>query len=127
MNTFPTKEKKELILHLIFLFIVSLYYLIPYFLVGEFITDKFEILEKEIVSDHVIGKFLGGNLDSVNIFLAGGELDQIMDMDHDIGVWAKSHGCTGGIMTGRLGWKKPLTENGWTLQHVHFHKDIKDG
>lgn len=71
MNTFPTKEKKELILHLIFLFIVSLYYLIPYFLVGEFITDKFEILEKEIVSDHVIGKFLGGNLDSVNIFLAG--------------------------------------------------------
>ena len=71
MNTFPTKEKKELILHLIFLFIVSLYYLIPYFLVGEFITDKFEILEKEIVSDHVIGKFLGGDLDSVNIFLAG--------------------------------------------------------
>ena len=63
----------------------------------------------------------------INIFLAGGELDQIMDMDHDIGVWAKSHGCTGGIMTGRLGWKKPLTENGWTLQHVHFHKDIKDG
>jgi len=63
----------------------------------------------------------------INIFLAGGELDQIMDMDHDIGVWAERHGCTGGIMTGRLGWKKPLKENGWTLQHVHFYKDIKDG
>jgi len=63
----------------------------------------------------------------INIFLAGGELDQIMDMEHDIGQWAKSHGCTGGMMTGRLGWKKPLTENGWKLQHVHFHKEIENG
>ena len=63
----------------------------------------------------------------INIFLAGGELDQIMDMEHDIGQWAKSHGCTGGMMTGRLGWKKPLMENGWKLQHVHFHKEIEDG
>ena len=63
----------------------------------------------------------------INIFLAGGELDQIMDMEHDIGLWAKSHGCTGGMMTGRLGWKKPLTENGWKLQHVHFHKEIENG
>jgi len=63
----------------------------------------------------------------INIFLAGGELDQIMDMEHDIGQWAKSHGCTGGMMTGRLGWKKPLTENGLKLQHVHFHKEIENG
>ena len=63
----------------------------------------------------------------INIFLAGGELDQIMDMEHDIAQWAKSHGCTGGMMTGRLGWKKPLTENGWKLQHVHFHKEIENG
>ena len=63
----------------------------------------------------------------INIFLAGGELDQIMDMEHDIGQWAKSNGCTGGMMTGRLGWKKPLTENGWKLQHVHFHKEIENG
>ena len=62
----------------------------------------------------------------INIFLAGGELDQIMDMEHDIGQWAKSHGCTGGMMTGRLGWKKPLTENGWKLQHVSFHKEIEN-
>lgn len=62
----------------------------------------------------------------INIFLAGGELDQIMDMEHDIGQWAKSHGCTGGMMTGRLGWKKPLMENGWKLQHVSFHKEIEN-
>lgn len=63
----------------------------------------------------------------INIFLAGGDLDQIMDMEHDIGQWAKSHGCTGGMMTGRLGWKKPLMENGWKLQHVSFHKEIENG
>ena len=63
----------------------------------------------------------------VNLFLAGGELDQIMDMEHDIGKWAEKQGCTGGMMTGRLGWKKPLSENGWKLKHVHFHKEIENG
>ena len=63
----------------------------------------------------------------VNLFLAGGELDQIMDMEHDIGKWAERQGCTGGMMTGRLGWKKPLSENGWKLKHVHFHKEIENG
>ena len=62
----------------------------------------------------------------LNIFLAGGELDQILDMDHDVKEWAKSHGCTAATMTGRMGWKKPLAPLNWKQQHVSFLKEFED-
>lgn len=60
----------------------------------------------------------------INIFLAGGELDQILDMDADVKAWAAAHGCTGATMTGRVGWKKPLEPLGWKVLHTQFAKDI---
>lgn len=63
----------------------------------------------------------------LNIFLAGGELDQILDMDHDVKAWAKSNGCTAAQMSGRMGWKKPLAPLDWKLQHASFVKEFKDG
>ena len=60
----------------------------------------------------------------INIFLAGGELDQILDMDSDVGRWAKHQGCTGATMTGRVGWKKPLNPLGWKIMHTQFAKDL---
>ena len=60
----------------------------------------------------------------INIFLAGGELDQILDMNDDVRAWAKAHGCTGATMTGRVGWKKPLKPLGWKVLHTQFAKDI---
>ena len=59
----------------------------------------------------------------LNIFLAGGELDQILDMNDDITAWAKLNGCTAGTMSGRMGWKKPLEKLGWKLQFVTFQKE----
>ena len=61
---------------------------------------------------------------AINIFLAGGELDQILDMDADVKAWAKDQGCTVAQMSGRLGWKKPLAPLGWELQHANFQKEI---
>ena len=60
----------------------------------------------------------------INIFLAGGELDQILDMDEDVKAWAKEHGCTGATMAGRLGWKKPLASLGWEFHLASFAKEI---
>lgn len=60
----------------------------------------------------------------INIFLAGGELDQILDMDADVKEWAKAQGCTGAQMSGRLGWKKPLKPLGWEFVHANFTKEI---
>ena len=60
----------------------------------------------------------------INIFLAGGDLDQILDMDKDVRAWAKEQGCTGATMSGRLGWKKPLAPLGWEFQLASFAKEI---
>lgn len=61
----------------------------------------------------------------LNIFLAGGELDQILDMNDDVRDWAKSHGCEAGIISGRIGWKKPLLKDGWKLMYANFQKEIE--
>lgn len=63
----------------------------------------------------------------LNVFLAGGELDQILEMDHDVKAWAKANGCTAATMAGRMGWKKPLIPLNWKLQQVCFMKEFDDG
>ena len=61
----------------------------------------------------------------LNIFLAGGELDQLLDMNEDITAWAKAQGCTGGTMIGRVGWKKVLEPMGWKLMHSCYAKEAE--
>ena len=63
----------------------------------------------------------------LNIFLAGGELDQILDMDNDVKKWAEHYGCTAATMSGRMGWKKPLAPLNWKMQYVSFQKEFSDG
>ena len=60
----------------------------------------------------------------LNLFLAGGELDQILDMNDDIKAWAKEHGCEAATMSGRLGGTKLLEPEGWKLLYAHFQKEI---
>lgn len=59
----------------------------------------------------------------LNIFLAGGELDQLLDMNNDMTKWAKAQGCVGGTVTGRVGWKKILEPLGWKLMHCTYVKE----
>lgn len=61
----------------------------------------------------------------INIFLGGGELNQILDMHSDVISWAKQQGCSGMTMTGRLGWKKPLAEYGWKVLHQSYAKEFE--
>ncbi len=60
----------------------------------------------------------------LNLFLAGGELDQLIDMNTDISNWAISHGCTGGTLTGRLGWKKALAPLGWKFINAQYGLEV---
>ena len=60
----------------------------------------------------------------LNIFLGGGELDQILDMHNDVIEWAKAQGCVALSMSGRPGWKKPLGKHGWQSQHVSYVKEF---
>jgi hypothetical protein len=61
----------------------------------------------------------------LNIFLGGGELQQILDMHEDVIGWAKAQGCTALTMTGRMGWKKPLAKHGWDQQHSSYIKEFE--
>jgi len=60
----------------------------------------------------------------LNIFLGGGEMDQILDMHSDVIEWAKLQGCSALTMSGRFGWKKPLKQHGWKALHASYVKEI---
>lgn len=60
----------------------------------------------------------------LNLFLAGGDLDQILSMSEDGEKWAKSEGCAAMVMTGRHGWKKSLSSRDWTEAYVTFWKEL---
>jgi hypothetical protein len=60
----------------------------------------------------------------VNIFLVGGELDQIVDMHESVIQWAKSQGCSALTGHGRAGWERPLKKYGWNVTHVSYEKEF---
>ena len=60
----------------------------------------------------------------LHIFLAGGEMDQIVDMDSSAVEFAKMNGCTGMSIAGRKGWARVLTEKGYQETYTVLGKDI---
>lgn len=62
---------------------------------------------------------------ALNVFLGGGELDQILDMHENVIEWAKAQGCECLMMTGRFGWKKPLEKHGWKTLHSSYVKEFE--
>lgn len=61
----------------------------------------------------------------VNVFLGGGDMEQILDMHKDVISWAKEQGCSAATITGRFGWKKPLAKRGWTTLHSSYVKEFE--
>lgn len=60
----------------------------------------------------------------LHVFLGGGELEQILDMDKDVKEWATKQGCTASTMSGRSGWKKPLAGLGWKPTQTSYIKEF---
>ena len=58
----------------------------------------------------------------LNIFLAGGELEQILDMDSDVKAWCIAQGC-GEMMSGRIG-GKTIKAFGLEARYKHICKGI---
>lgn len=54
----------------------------------------------------------------LNVFLAGGDLDEIRDTQEQLVVVAKLAGCTALSLSGRRGWVKALTALGWKESHT---------
>lgn len=50
----------------------------------------------------------------LNVFLAGGDMDHLMDMLDSAKAWGKGEGCSEIIMSGRKGWLRVLDKQGWS-------------
>ena len=60
----------------------------------------------------------------LNVFLGGGDLTEILEMHESVITWAQGQGCSALSMTGRFGWKKPLSKYGWKPLHSSYVKEI---
>jgi hypothetical protein len=60
----------------------------------------------------------------LNIFLAGGELGQLLDMEGDAFQWAKAQGCKSVTLSGRLGWQRALKSRGWKPTHINLSREL---
>lgn len=60
----------------------------------------------------------------LHIFLAGGNMETIVDMNESAEYFAKLNGCTGMSIAGRKGWSKVLGKKGYKEAFTALGKDI---
>lgn len=61
---------------------------------------------------------------TLHVFLAGGNLREILDTQDMLFDIARQNGCTALSMTGRQGWKKPLGTLGWRETSRTFERVV---
>lgn len=49
----------------------------------------------------------------LHIFLAGGDMAELIDMIDSAAAWGRTQGCTSLTMSGRKGWERVLGQNGF--------------
>jgi len=59
-----------------------------------------------------------------HVFLAGGEMEQIVDMNDSAVQFAKSQGCSGMSIAGRKGWSRVLKDKGWKESFTTLAQEI---
>ena len=63
-------------------------------------------------------------LHPLEIWLAGGDLDELVEAEKSIAVWAKDQGCDAMEINGRKGWQRQLKD--YTATSVVLTKDLRD-
>ena len=61
----------------------------------------------------------------LHVFLAAGEMGQIVDFQDSAVQFAKQNGCDALTLAGRTGWKRVLKDHGWKEQHVALIKEFE--
>lgn len=61
---------------------------------------------------------------ALRVFLAGGELGQILAMTKDMARWAKAQGCDFAEFDGRFGWQRVLKQIGWKPRSIVMELDL---
>ena len=78
-------------------------------------------LEKSCIITEVVDY---PSLTVCRIWLAGGDLDELMQAEKSIAVWAKAQGCDAMEINGRMGWKRKLKD--YKATSVVLTKDLRD-
>ena len=60
----------------------------------------------------------------LHVFLAGGTIDGIIDMQKSAAEWGKMYGCSEMTIAGRQGWSKVLKSHGWRTAFTVMEKEI---
>jgi hypothetical protein len=62
---------------------------------------------------------------SIHIFLAGGNIDELINMEESVFTWAKMQGCDMLTFSGRLGWSRSKLKNrGYKTDHMMLVKEL---
>ena len=60
----------------------------------------------------------------LHVFLAAGDMEQILDFEESAIQFAKMNGCAGMSIAGRPGWQKILGKRGWDVAFVNLSKEF---
>jgi len=62
---------------------------------------------------------------AIHIFLAGGNIDELINMEESVFTWAKMQGCDMLTFSGRLGWSRSKLKNrGYKTDHMMMVKEL---
>jgi len=62
----------------------------------------------------------------LHCFLAGGKLEQIVDMIDSAVAWGKTQGCSDLTLSGRMGWQRALAQYGFKPVLITLAKGFED-
>ena len=60
----------------------------------------------------------------LHVFLAAGDMDNIIDMQRSAETWAKAQGCDAMTIAGRKGWSRVLKDHGYQEKFVTLAKEL---
>jgi len=60
----------------------------------------------------------------LHVFLAGGDMEQILDFEESAITFAKLNGCDALSLAGRKGWARVHKDRGWKEAHVTMIKEF---
>lgn len=59
-----------------------------------------------------------------NVFLAGGDMQTILDLEEPCMEYAMNQGCADVVLTGRDGWERVLGARGWEKTHTSMRRKL---
>lgn len=62
----------------------------------------------------------------LNVFLAFGDLDEVMALQPQLADFGRKHDCSFMVMSGRMGWQKVLPHHGWAKVGVTYALPLGD-